>query len=242
MPAGTSSSCSSLPRQVGSFAGEGDRDNQVNVCGSFFSFESALYSLSMEMLLLIPLDMKNMRRWIHQSLGEVERERKELIDVYDYLRVLPGFYMDKRKNMNPLNFLKKFLNERKWKERWGKGWLGSDGRLLPVFPRERLLHTFFFAEGIEGGPDYECKMMEKEDKLMRRFMRLEALIKQRGKSLREGRRGGGDTDRYKEFSFIVAYCPVHAVVFSPTGFSFFPHLYLQVDVYLPSLYAQFDTV
>ncbi|PHJ26039.1 proteophosphoglycan related protein [Cystoisospora suis] len=177
--AGGSPSCSTLPRQVGSFSGGGDRDNQVNVCGSFFSFESALYSLYMEMLLLIPLDMKNMRRWIHQSLGEVERERKELIDVYDYLRVLPGFYMDKRKNMNPLNFLKKFLNERKWKERWGKGWLGRDGRLLPVFPRERLLHAFFFAEGIEGGPDYECKMMEKEDKLMRRFIRLEALVKQR---------------------------------------------------------------
>lgn len=149
-------------------------------------FESALYSLCMEVLLVTPLDMKNMRRWVHQSLAEVERERKELIDVFDYLRILPGFYMTDtpRKNMgsSPLEFFRRFVDDRKWKEKWGKGWLGRDGKFLPSLPRERLLHAFFFAEGIEGGPDYECKMMEREDKLMRRFLQLEALSKERGQS------------------------------------------------------------
>ncbi|CBZ53178.1 Proteophosphoglycan 5, related [Neospora caninum Liverpool] len=130
-------------------------------------FDRTLYAMAMELSLLMPTDMKNMKRWLQQSVAEVERERKELIDVRGFLEVLPGFCMPEQ----PLAFALAYRDEQRWKN-WGTGWMGENGMPMPL-PPDKLLRAFFFAEGLEGGPDWECKMMKREEDYMWRFMKQE---------------------------------------------------------------------
>ncbi|KEP66533.1 UNVERIFIED_CONTAM: hypothetical protein HHA_257430 [Hammondia hammondi] len=131
-------------------------------------YDRTLYGMALELSLLMPTDLKNLKRWLHESVAEVEEERQELADVWGFLEVLPSFCMVNE----PLDFVLAYRDETRWRE-WGAGWMGKNGRPLPL-PPDKLLRAFFFAEGLEGGPDWECKMMKREEENMRRFMKEEA--------------------------------------------------------------------
>ncbi|PFH33494.1 hypothetical protein BESB_077110 [Besnoitia besnoiti] len=131
-------------------------------------FEKALYGLTSELSMVIPVDLKNLKRWLEQSLEEVEKERRELIDIRAFLEVLPNFCMVDL----PQDFVLACRDGQFWKT-WGKGWMGEDGRPLQI-PQDRLLLAFFCAEGLEGGPKWECSMMRREDERMQGLIREEA--------------------------------------------------------------------
>ncbi|KFG50362.1 putative proteophosphoglycan 5, related protein [Toxoplasma gondii p89] len=131
-------------------------------------YDRRLYGMALELSLLMPTDLKNLKRWLHESVAEVEEERQELADVWGFLEVLPSFCMVNE----PLDFVLAYRDETRWRQ-WGAGWMGKNGRPLPL-PPDKLLRAFFFAEGLEGGPDWECKMMKREEENMRRFMKDEA--------------------------------------------------------------------